>query len=64
MQKVLCTKRELATSLSLSPRSIDYLIARKVIPVIRLSSRCLRFDFDKVRAALGKYEVVANNRKP
>ena len=64
MQKVLFTKRELATSLSLSPRSVDYLIARKVIPVIRLSARCLRFDFEKVRAALARYEVAANSRKP
>lgn len=64
MLKSLITKRELAASLSLSPRSVDYLVSRKVILVIRLSSRCLRFDFEKVRVALSKYEVAASSRKP
>lgn len=53
----LLTKDELAKRLKLTRRGIECLVSRRVIPVIRLSRRCSRFDWDKVKEALSRHEV-------
>ena len=53
----LLTRRELAKRLGLSPRSISNLQARKQIPFVRLSARCVRFDVVRVLRALSKFEI-------
>jgi hypothetical protein len=54
---LLLRKDQLAHELNMSPRSIQNLMSRKMIPYYRLSSRFLRFDLRKVRNALDKFEV-------
>jgi hypothetical protein len=54
---VFLRKDELARELKMSARSIQNLMRRRVIPHFRLSSRFIRFDLDKVRRALEKFEV-------
>jgi len=60
---MLVTKREIARELQASLRSIDYLIQRRKIPYYRLSNRFIRFDLDKVRKALDKFEVHEVGRR-
>lgn len=59
----LVTKPVLADQLKLSVRSIDNLVRRKAIPIIRLSPRCVRFDLKAVRRALGKFEIMEAGRR-
>jgi len=51
------TKDELAKRLKLTRRGIECLVARRIIPVIRLSRRCVRFSWEAVQRALAKLEV-------
>ena len=51
------TKSELAKRLKLTRRGIECLVARRIIPVIRLSRRCVRFSWEAVQRALAKLEV-------
>jgi len=53
----LLTKDELAERLRLTRRGVECLVARKLIPIIRISHRCVRFSWDAVKAALAKLEV-------
>jgi len=53
----LLNKREVAERLGLTPRGVECLLARRVIPAIRLSRRCVRFDWDRVKEALARHEV-------
>ncbi len=53
----LLTKDELAKRLRLTRRGIECLVARRVIPVIRLSHRCVRFQWNSVQTALARLEV-------
>jgi excisionase family DNA binding protein len=53
----LLTKDELAKRLKLTRRGIECLVARRIIPVIRLSRRCVRFSWEAVQRALAKLEV-------
>jgi excisionase family DNA binding protein len=53
----LLTKDELAKRLRLTRRGVECLVARRVIPVIRLSRRCVRFNWDRVKEALARHEV-------
>jgi hypothetical protein len=55
----LLKRHELARALSISPRSVDNLQHRKVIPFIKISPRCVRFSLSSVLAALRKFEVKA-----
>jgi phage terminase Nu1 subunit (DNA packaging protein) len=50
-------KCDLAREFSVSLRTIDTWIAQKKIPVLKLSSRLVRFDLDAVRKALDRYTV-------
>ena len=51
------TKDEVAARLGLSRRGVECLVASKKIPVIRISHRCVRFDWPKVQAAVQRFEV-------
>jgi len=53
----LLNKREVAARLGLTVRGVECLLARRVIPVIRLSRRCVKFNWDRVKEALARYEV-------
>ena len=55
--KRLLSKRELATALNVSPRTIENWLAERRIPQLRLSARLTRFNLPKVEAALARYEV-------
>jgi hypothetical protein len=50
----LLTKKQLAEKMAMTPRGIDCLVRSRRIPVIRISRRCLRFDWNAVQAALAK----------
>ena len=60
---ILLKKDELASELNISPRSVDNLIQSRKIPVIRITRRIVRFDLEKVRRALDKYEVREVGRR-
>jgi excisionase family DNA binding protein len=51
------TKAELARHLQVCPRTVDYLMARRKIPFIRLSGRLVRFRLADVERALAKYTI-------
>jgi len=50
MQDKLLTLRELCDLLNLRPATIYSLIYHKKIPVVKLSSRCLRFRLSDIQA--------------
>ena len=55
----LLSKQELALAVGVSVRTLDNWVAQKRIPFLRLSARMLRFNLDRVLAALTKgYEVI------
>lgn len=54
--------RTVARLLGISPRHVQRLAQRKVIPVIRLGRRCTRFDIEAVIAAVKKYELRERGR--
>lgn len=59
-EPTLIKKKELATRLSVSPRTIDGWVARRVIPCIKISPRFNLYEFEAVLAALKKnYQVEA-----
>jgi predicted DNA-binding transcriptional regulator AlpA len=53
----LLRKRELAAIVSVSERTIDGWVARKLIPYVRLSARMTRYSLASVLVALERYEV-------
>jgi excisionase family DNA binding protein len=55
--RCLVTKQELALALGVSPRTIDNWMAQRRIPFIRISARLIRFDLNRVKAALARYEI-------
>jgi hypothetical protein len=55
----LVNKRVVAQAASASTRSVDNWIRERKIPVVRISSRCVRFHLPSVLAALRKFEVKA-----
>ena len=56
-------KAELAKMLSVSPRTIDNWLSRRLIPVIATSQRLHLFDFVAVKVALReRFEVPAEGR--
>jgi DNA-binding transcriptional MerR regulator len=58
----LIQKKELAKRLSVSPRTIDGWVARRVIPCIKISPRFNLYDLDAVLSALKKnYQVDARS---
>jgi excisionase family DNA binding protein len=59
----LLSKRELAPVLGVSVRTIDNWIAQRRIPYVRLSARLIRFDLERVKGALARYEVKEVGRR-
>jgi excisionase family DNA binding protein len=57
MSDRLLTKDEVAKRLRLKRRGVEGLVAQRKIPVIRISHRCVRFDWQKVSAAIARFEV-------
>jgi len=53
----LLSKKELAVAIGVSTRTIDNWIAQKRIPFLRLSARLIRFNLERVMAALARYEI-------
>lgn len=57
--KPLLKKAEVAAELNLTVRGVEDMMRRRKIPFLRMSHKVVRFDLDKVRAALSKFEVQA-----
>lgn len=56
----LIKKKELAARLSISPRTVDDLVAKRTIPYLAISARLHLFDLEAVRVALSqRFEVRA-----
>jgi hypothetical protein len=55
--RLLLKKQELAIALGVSLREIDYWKAQRRIPFIRISARLIRFDLNRVKEALARYEI-------
>ena len=54
----LLTKEQLRQKLNLpSTRMVDELVRKRKIPVQKLGHRTVRFDYERVRAALDKLEI-------
>jgi excisionase family DNA binding protein len=53
----LLTYSEVAARLGISKRSVEALVARRAIPILRLSARCVRFKWNEVERALAKLTV-------
>ena len=59
-EPALIKKKELAKRLSVSTRTIDDWVAKRIIPYIQMSPRFYLYDFDAVLAAIKKnYQVDA-----
>jgi hypothetical protein len=62
VQPTLIKKKDLAKRLSVSTRSIDGWVSKRVIPYIQITPRFYLYEFDAVLAALKKlYQVDAAN---
>ena len=62
IQPTLIKKKELAKRLSVSTRSIDTWVAKRVIAYIQITPRFYLFEFEAVLAALKKhYQVDARS---
>ena len=58
------TKEQLRERLNLpSTRMVDELMRRRKIPYLKLGAKTVRFDFEKVKAALEKFEHKAVGQK-
>jgi hypothetical protein len=53
----IVTKKELAHELRVSVRTIENMMAQRIIPFIRATKRSVRFHLPRVLAALEKREV-------
>lgn len=61
-QAILLMKKELVAVLPMPVRSIERLVANKVIPVHRIPSRMVRFRLAAVLAALDRYQTSTLRR--
>jgi DNA-binding transcriptional MerR regulator len=63
IEPTLIKKKELAKRLSVSPRTIDNWVARRLVPYIQVSPRFYLYEFDAVLAAIRKhYQIEPLNR--
>ena len=53
----LLSKHQLALALGVSPRTIDTWKAHRKIPFLRISPRLVRYNLERVKTALARYEV-------
>jgi len=51
------SKQELALALGVSPRTLDSWMFQRRIPFLRLSARLIKFNLERVKTALARYEV-------
>jgi hypothetical protein len=51
------SKQELALAVGVSPRTLDSWMSQRRIPFLRLSPRLIKFNLERVKAALMRYEV-------
>jgi excisionase family DNA binding protein len=51
----LITIDRVAELMGLSKRGVEKMMARKQIPSVKLSRRCLRFRWSEVEAAINRY---------
>jgi DNA-binding transcriptional MerR regulator len=58
IEPTLIKKKELAKRLSVSTRSIDGWVAKRLIPYIQITPRFYLYEFDAVLAALKKHYQV------
>jgi DNA-binding transcriptional regulator LsrR (DeoR family) len=58
VQPTLIKKKELAKRLSVSTRSIDGWVSKRVIPYIQITPRFYLYEFDAVLAALKKHYQI------
>lgn len=58
----LSTLDEVAAALGVSKRFVQSLVARKMLPVIRIGKRCTRFEMSRVMAAIRRYELIEMGR--
>ena len=62
VQPTLIKKKELATRLSVSPRTIDEWVRKRKIPYLQIRDRFYLYEFEAVLAALRKlYQVDARS---
>jgi len=62
IEPTLIQKKELAKRLSVSPRTIDGWVSRRVIPFIKVSPRLNLYEFDAVLAVIRQtYQVEVRN---
>ena len=57
-EPTLIKKKELAKRLSVSTRSIDGWVAKRLIPYIQITPRFYLYDFEAVLAAVRKHYQV------
>ncbi len=63
IEPTLIKKKELAKRLSVSTRSIDTWVGKRMIPYIQITPRFYLYDFEAVLAAVRKhYQVDAASR--
>lgn len=55
----LLTATQLAAEITVGRRTIGAWTKARKIPALKLGRRCVRYDLDKVRAALAKFEQEA-----
>jgi len=61
--KLLVSKRELSEMLTICPRQIDYMVEAGRIPALKLGTRLVRYEPEKVLAALQNHcEAAASKR--
>jgi hypothetical protein len=53
----LVTKKVVAQAASVSTRCVEMWVANRLIPIVRISARCVRFHLPSVMAALRRLEV-------
>jgi len=59
MPEPLLKIEQVAERLSLTTRGVEGLVARRVIPALKISRRCLRFRWPDVEAAIEQYRQNA-----
>jgi len=57
-EPTLIKKKELAKRLSVSTRTIDNWVARRLIPYIQITQRFYLYEFDAVLAAIRKHYQI------
>jgi hypothetical protein len=63
IEPTLIKKKELAKRLSVSTRSIDTWVGKRMIPYIQITPRFYLYEFDAVLAALRKhYQIEPESR--